>query len=41
MKQHRKDVEYERIDYNAIARHVKEEEHNKLRERKVKTFTRN
>ena len=25
--QHRKDVECERIDYNAIARHVKEEGH--------------
>ena len=27
IKQHRKDVDYERIDYNAIARHVKEEGH--------------
>ena len=43
IEEHKKDVEFKRISNSAIARHVEEFKHeiHKLRERKVKTLTRN
>ena len=43
IEEHKKDVDFKRISNSAIARHVEEFKHeiHKLRERKVKTLTRN